>query len=90
MTDNDPTHTPRSPAPSGHPLPVFREALDRARPTLDDFARAAGVAAGTLLAYHSGTRRAPAPVRRRVAQYLRHLASELSRLADGVADISDP
>lgn len=76
--------------PVVHPVPVFREALDGARPTLDDFARATDIPMGTLLSYYSGTRRAPEPVRRALAVYLRQLARHLVDLADRLTAPLDP
>lgn len=65
-----------------HPVPLFREAMDRARPSTADLAAALGIPTATLNAYHAGIRPAPPPVRGALAQYLRAHAAALEAMAD--------
>lgn len=73
---------PRRMTPPQHPVPTFREALDRARPTLQELAHAIGVEPGTLAQYHAGARVPPSYVRRRLAAYLRIHAADMGAIAD--------
>jgi len=67
---------------SPHPHPLFREAMDLARPATADLAAAIVIPVATLQAYHAGIRPAPPAVRGALAQYLRTHAAALEAMAD--------
>lgn len=68
--------------PTPHPLPIFREAMDLARPSSADLAAAIAIPLATLQAYHAGIRSAPPAVQGALAQYLRAHAAALEAMAD--------
>lgn len=79
--------------PMSHPSPTFRAAVDLARPSAVDLCAALNIPAGTLNAYHAGTRRTPPHVATALALYLRHHARELKAMADtleAVAAAAEP
>ena len=67
-----------------HPNPLFRAAMNLARPGYPDFSAATGMPVPTLNAYHAGTRTAPAAARTALAQYLRAHAAQLEAMAEAL------
>lgn len=60
----------------------FKEATDLISVPLPRVAEALGKSYGTILAYRTGDRAAPAEVRQRLAAFMREHAAELMKAAD--------
>ena len=82
MTTTTPVAPAEMPAAAAHPAPAVRAALEAARPTMPEIARALGVGGFALKAYFAGIRTPPAALRTRLAAYLRGQARRLEMLAD--------
>jgi hypothetical protein len=64
-----------------HPSPLFREAMNLARPDYPALSAGTGIPGATLNAYHAGTRPAPLSARLALAQFLRVQAAALEVMA---------
>lgn len=76
-----PTATTAPALVRSHPSPLFRAAMNLARPDYPALAAGTGIPGATLNAYHAGTRTAPPSARLALAQCLRVHAAALEAMA---------